>query len=167
MCDRTHHISLSRVLPWSNENVVPGQQHQENQRDHIELKIPHHHNEKLQKEETDERKEHHSEDAFIKHINNHSFDRIRNKFFKNIWKEQKDPHLWFSVPYIYINFISWHLNLFFIIYLQNTWQPAIHNSNTMIIFYSLSSVSTDDAQSISVWKQWMSQSSATVSCSPL
>lgn len=43
----THHVSLSAVLSRGDEDVVPGQQEQQSQRDHAELKVPHHHYEEL------------------------------------------------------------------------------------------------------------------------
>lgn len=46
-CRFTHHVSLSAVLSRSDEDVIPGQQEQQSQRDHAELKVPHHHDEEL------------------------------------------------------------------------------------------------------------------------
>lgn len=108
VCDSTHHISLSRVLPWSNENVVPGQRHQKNQRDHIELKIPHNHNEKLQKERTKWMNKQKERTSFWRciykiHKNTSTIIWLGSKlcqFFKNRnLKAQKDQHLWFIVPF--------------------------------------------------------------------
>lgn len=46
-CRFTHHVSLSAILSRSDEDVIPGQQEQQSQRDHVELKVPHHHYEEL------------------------------------------------------------------------------------------------------------------------
>lgn len=44
---KTYHITLPGVLPRAIGNVVPGQNHQQHQWDHVKFKVPHQHNKEL------------------------------------------------------------------------------------------------------------------------
>lgn len=87
-------------------------------------------------------------------------------FQKQKFESSKRPTFVIYYTFLYIfgklffwkNLISSYLNSFFIGYLQNTWQPVIHNSNTLIIFHSLSCVSTDDAFKVFQCENTMNES---------